>query len=150
MESESKNLLKLYLNDVGLLTRLLYQYSIAAIMDDVKSVNLGSVYESVVCSELVAHGFPLFYYDNKKKGEIEFLVNDYDLLSVLPIEVKSGKNYNEHASLDAFVATSDYHIEQAFVLSNEREVKQNGKVTYLPIYYVMFFIPSTPPTEVLL
>ena len=150
VESESKNLLKLYLNDVGLLTRLLYQYSIAAIMDDVKSVNLGSVYESVVCSELVAHGFPLFYYDNKKKGEIEFLVNDYDLLSVLPIEVKSGKNYNEHASLDAFVATPDYHIEQAFVMSNEREVKQNGKVTYLPIYYVMFFIPSTPPTEVLL
>ncbi len=150
VESESKNLLKLYLNDVGLLTRLLYQYSIAAIMDDVRSVNLGSVYESVVCSELVAHGFPLFYYDNKKKGEIEFLVNDYDLLSVLPIEVKSGKNYNEHASLDAFVATPDYHIEQAFVMSNEREVKQNGKVTYLPIYYVMFFIPSTPPTEVLL
>ncbi len=52
--------------------------------------------------------------------------------------------------MDAFVATPDYHIEQAFVMSNEREVKQNGKVTYLPIYYVMFFIPSTPPTEVLL
>ena len=50
-------------------------------MNDEKSINLGSVYESVVCSELVAHGFPLFYYDNKKKGEVEFLVNDYDLLS---------------------------------------------------------------------
>jgi predicted AAA+ superfamily ATPase len=150
VESESKNLLKLYLNDVGLLTRLLYQYSISTIMDDVKSINLGSVYESVVCSELAAHGFPLFYYDNKKKGEIEFLVNDYDLLSVVPIEVKSGKDYNEHASLDVFVATPDYNIKQAFVLSNEREIVQNEKVTYLPIYYVMFFVPSTPPAEVIL
>ena len=149
-ESVHKNLLKLYLNDVGLLTRLLYQYSISAIMDDVKSINLGSVYESVVCSELAAHGFPLFYYDNKKKGEIEFLVNDYDLLSVVPIEVKSGKDYNEHASLDAFVATPDYNIKQAFVLSNEREIVQNEKVAYLPIYYVMFFVPSTPPSEVIL
>ena len=150
VESESKNLLKLYLNDVGLLTRLLYQYSIFAIMDDVKSINLGSVYESVVCSELAAHGFPLFYYDNKKKGEVEFLVNDFDMLSVVPIEVKSGKDYNEHASLDVFVATPDYNIKQAFVLSNEREIVQNEKVAYLPIYYVMFFVPATPPAEVIL
>ena len=149
VESESKNLLKLYLNDVGLLTRLLYQYSISAIMNDEKSVNLGSVYESVVCSELVAHGFPLFYYDNKKKGEVEFLVNDYDLLSVVPVEVKSGKDYNIHASLDAFVSIPDYHIKQGFVLSNEREVTQNGKVTYLPVYFVMFFIPSTPPEKMI-
>ena len=148
VESESKNLLKLYLNDVGLLTRLLYQYSISAIMNDEKSVNLGSVYESVVSSELVAHGFPLYYYDNKKKGEVDFLVNDYDLLSVVPIEVKSGKDYSKHASLNTFVATPDYHIEQAFVLSNEREVTQDGKVTYLPVYYAMFFVPSTPPDEV--
>ena len=150
VESESKNLLKLYLNDVGLLTRLLYQYSISAIMDDIKSINLGSVYESVVCSEFAAHGFSLFYYDNKKKGEIEFLLNDYDLLSVVPIEVKSGKDYDEHASLDAFVATPDYHIKEAFVLSNEREVTQKGQVTYLPVYYSMFFVPSTPPDKVLI
>ena len=64
--------------------------------------------------------------------------------------MKSGKDYNEHASLDAFVATPDYHIERAFVLSNEREVRRTGKVDYLPIYYAMFFIPSTPPTEVML
>ncbi|MCR4964129.1 MAG: AAA family ATPase [Bacteroidales bacterium] len=149
VESESKNLLKLYLNDVGLLTRLLYQYSISAIMDDAKSVNLGSVYESVICSEFAAHGFPLFYYDNKKKGEIEFLLNDYDLLSIVPIEVKSGKDYNTHASLDAFAKTPDYNIKQAFVFSNEREVKQKEQVTYMPVYYAMFFTPSTPPNELL-
>lgn len=149
-ESESKNLLKLYYNDVGLLTRLLYQYNISAIMDEQKSINLGSVYELVVCSELTAHGFPLFYYDNKKKGEVEFLVNDYDTLSVVPIEVKSGKDYDLHASLDSFVKTPDYNIQKALVLSNEREIQQKGRITYLPVYFVMFLRPSTPPTEVIL
>ncbi len=46
----------------------LNQYNISAVMNDLRSINLGSVYESVVCSELSAHGFPLFYYDNKKRG----------------------------------------------------------------------------------
>ena len=150
VESESKNLLKLYYNDVGLLTRILYQYNIAAIMDEQKSINLGTVYELVVCSELSAHGFPLFYYDNKKKGEIEFLVNDYDHLSVVPIEVKSGKDYDLHASMDAFVEAPEYNIQEALVLSNEREVRQQGKVTHLPIYYAMFLRPSTPPDQVLI
>lgn len=150
VESESKNLLKLYLNDVGLLTRLLYQYNISAIMEEQKSINLGAVYELVVCSELSAHGFPLFYYDNKKKGEVEFLVNDFDSLSVVPIEVKSGKDYDLHASLDTFVETPDYNIRKAIVLSNEREIKQHGKIVYLPIYFAMFLRPSTPPDEVMI
>ena len=149
-ESESKNLLKLYMNDVGLLTRLLYQYNISAIMDDHCSINLGSVYESAVCSEMAAHGFPLFYYDNKKKGEVEFLVNDYDLLSIVPIEVKSGKDYDVHAALDVLADTPDYNIRRAYVLSNERTVSRQGKITYMPIYFSMFLRPSTPPKEVLL
>ena len=111
---------------------------------------MGTVYELVVCSELSAHGFPLFYYDNKKKGEVEFLVNDYDRLSVVPIEVKSGKDYDLHASLDTFVETPDYNIQEAIVLSNEREIKQQGKIAHLPIYFAMFLQPSTPPDQVIL
>ena len=143
-ESESKNLLKLYFNDVGLLTNLLYQYNISAVMDDEKSINLGSVYEVAVCSELTAHGFPLFYYDNKKKGEVDFLVSDYDSLSVVPIEVKSGKDYDQHPSLDLFVGTPDYDIKEGIVFSNEREIFKDGKIRYLPIYFVMFIRPSFP------
>ena len=149
-ESECKNLLKLYFNDVGLLTRLLYQYNIAAVMDEHNGINLGSVYELVVCSELTAHGFPLFYYDNKKKGEVEFLVNDYDSLSIVPIEVKSGKDYDLHVSLDHFVNDPDYNVQHAFVLSNERMILQEGKVTYLPVYFAMFLTPSSPPERIFL
>lgn len=141
-ESSSKNLLKLYFNDVGLLTRLLYQNNISTVMDEQKSINLGSVYELAVCSELCAHGFPLFYYDNKKKGEVEFLINDYDDLAIVPIEVKSGKDYDQHASLNTFVNTPDYGVHKALVLSNEREISSEGKIIYLPIYFVMFLAPS--------
>ena len=108
-------------------------------MDDERSINLGSVYESVVASELATHGHKLFYYDNRVKGEVDYLIDDYDDLSVVPIEVKSGKDYTIHSALSNFVKNEDYHIKKAFVVSNSRTIKIVGKITYLPIYYVMFF-----------
>ena len=138
IQSSGKNLLKLYLNDVGLLTCILYGNNIRAIMDDEKSVNLGSVYETVVASELIAHGHKLFYYDNRSKGEVDYLIDDHDSLSAVPIEVKSGKDYTVHSALKTFVSNDDYHVKKAYVLSNERTVQTTGMITYLPIYYVMF------------
>ncbi|MBQ9678368.1 MAG: ATP-binding protein [Prevotella sp.] len=139
LESENKNLLKLYLNDVGLLTSLLYSLNINAILRDEKSVNLGSVYESVVAQELHAHGFSLHYYDNKQRGEVDFLLDDYGNLSVLPIEVKSGKDYKTHSALDNFLRTPDYNIHHAVVFSNERQVFEEKGVVYMPVYYCMFY-----------
>lgn len=139
IESSGKNLLKLYLNDVGILTGILYGNNIRAILDDNRSINLGSVYETVVASELIAHGHKLFYYDNRSRGEVDYLVDDYDSLSVIPIEVKSGKDYTVHSALNNFVQNDGYNIKKAFVVSNERNIKHNGKITYLPIYYIMFF-----------
>ncbi len=139
IESTGKNLLKLYLNDVGILTGILYGNNIRAILDDEKSINLGSVYETVVASELIAHGHKLFYYDNRNKGEVDYLIDDYDSLSAVPIEVKSGKDYTVHSALNTFVQNEDYHVKKAFVVSNERTVAQKGKITYIPIYYIMFF-----------
>lgn len=146
IESTGKNLLKLYMNDVGILTGILYGNNIRAVLDDEKSVNLGSVYESVVASELIAHGYKLFYYDNRSKGEVDYLIDDYNSLSAVPIEVKSGKDYTVHSALNTFVQNEDYHIKKAYVLSNERTVTHNGKITYLPIYYIMFF-QNTPNTK---
>ena len=143
IESESKNLLKLYMNDVGLLTGILYGTNINAVLRDERSVNLGAVYESVVAQELHAHGHLLHYYDNKQRGEVDYLVDDYNSLSVLPIEVKSGKDYTVHSALDKFLSTPDYHIHEAIVLSNEQRVYRNGGITYMPIYYCMFIDGNT-------
>lgn len=143
-ESEHKTLIKLYLNDVGLLTNHLYRYNINAVISAESGINLGAVYETVVAQELSAHGYALRYYDNKTKGEVDFLVDNYDTLSAMPIEVKSGKDFNRHRALDKFVDNEDYHIKNALILSNEREVTRKGKIVYMPIYYAMFLQPSTP------
>lgn len=138
VESMSKNLMKLYLNDVGLLTGILYRNNINPILNDACSVNLGTVYESVVAQELKAHGFRLFYYDNKKNGEVDFLIDDYEQLSVLPLEVKSGKDYSIHSALDHFLSNQDYSVKQGIVFCNDGIIQEKNGITYLPIYNVMF------------
>ena len=138
VESMSKNLLKLYLNDVGMLTGILYRNNINPILNDECSVNLGTVYESVVAQELKAHGFRIFYYDNKKNGEVDFLIDDYEQLAVLPLEVKSGKDYYKHSALNHFLTNKDYSVKRAIVFCNEGTVAEKDGVTYMPVYNVMF------------
>lgn len=133
-ETMTKNLMKLYMNDVGLLTAVLYETNVMPIIRDERSINLGSVYESVVASELKAHGRRLYYYDNKKHGEVDFLINDTKLVSVVPIEVKSGKDYKIHSAIERMTETEDYAIVTGYVLSNEREIVERGKIVYMPVY----------------
>ena len=147
VESQQKNLLKLYMNDVGMLSSQLYQYNVQPILNDIASINLGSVYESAVAQELKAHYNKLFYYDNKQKGEVDFLVDDSSTMSVLPIEVKSGKDYTVHSALDNLMAVSDYHITSSIVFSNNREIVAKGNILYLPIYHVMFMENKMPDKE---
>lgn len=147
VEHSGKNLLKLYLNDVGILSGIFYRNNIKAVMSDIKSINLGSVYETVVAQELKAHGYDLYYYDNKKNGEVDFLIDDADNLSNIPIEVKSGKDYTVHSALDRFISNDDYNVKRAYVLSNEREVFAEEGIIYIPIYYIMFFRNSSNVVE---
>lgn len=138
-ESGRKNLLKLYLNDVGMLTALIYRNNISAILNDDNSVNLGSVYENVVAMELAAQGHELYYYDNKKNGEVDYLIDDYSSSKSLPIEVKSGKDYTVHSALTRLIDNPDYRISRGIVLSNEHKVYTKNGITYMPIYYAMGF-----------
>lgn len=142
VENSGKKLLKLYMSDIGLLTGILYHNDVQPIMNDKCGVNLGSVYENVVAQELKAHGFKLYYYDNKKNGEVDFLIDSVDLLSVLPIEVKSGKDYYIHTALNNLLKVEEYKISNGIVFSNEAKVYTNGNVIYMPIYFVMFLRSS--------
>ena len=146
-ESQQKNLLKLYMNDVGMLSSRLYQYNVRLVLNDIAGINLGSLYESAVAQELKAHYNKLFYYDNKQKGEVDFLVDDSSTMSVLPVEVKSGKDYMVHSALNNLMAVPDYHIASSIVFSNDREVRTKGNILYLPIYYVMFMENRMPERD---
>lgn len=138
IQSSNKNLIKLYMNDVGILTYLLYRNNINAILQNRTGVNLGAVYETAVIQELTAHDHTCYYYDRKKVGEVDFLIDDYENLCTLPIEVKSGKEgYTMHA-MPKLLETENYRMKRGIVLSNDREVKTEGKIIYMPIYYSAF------------
>ena len=138
LETTKKNLLKLYLNDVGLLTNLLYAGNSLHVLNDTSSVNLGSVYECAVAMELAAHNHKLRYFDNKQKGEVDFLIDDAANLTTLPIEVKSGKDYTVHSALNALLSNTDYNIKKGVVLSNQQQIYEENNILYAPIYNVMF------------
>ena len=134
--ASSRNLFKLFSNDVGLLA---CQYSDGIqlkILTGDEAINHGSVYENVVAQELLAHGFDeLYYYNSKKMGELDFIL-EYDG-NVFPVEVKSGKDYSRHRALNNILTCPEYDIPHAIVLCNNNfEVKDN--VIYVPIYMMMF------------
>lgn len=138
IQNSGKNLIKLYMNDVGIFTAILYHNNIQPVMNDASSINLGAVYETLVAQELRAHGHSLYYFDNKKVGEVDYIIDDCENLSISPIEVKSGRDYKIHSALSRLLSIKEYGIKNAYVLSNDGRVWTEAGVTYMPIYYVMF------------
>lgn len=126
---------KLFLSDVGLLAAMYMNGLQVKILNDEKDINFGAVYENVVAQELKAHGFDLYYFNSKKHGELDFVIEYKD--GILPIEVKSGKAYTRHAALSHVLSTSNYGIDRAMVFCNENVCTQE-KVSYYPIYMIMF------------
>ena len=133
--SHSRNLFKLFQSDIGLLA---FQYAEGIqlrIINDEKGINYGSIYENVVAQELQAHGFELYYFNSKKQGELDFIIEKDG--HTLPIEVKSGKDYQRHNALSNVMGNPDYGIPRALVFCNEN-VSTSGNIVYLPIYMVAY------------
>ena len=133
--NENRSLFKLFFSDVGLLTS---QYSLQtkmAILNKEQSINNGSLFENAVAQELLSKGFKLYYFNSKKQGELDFLIElDGE---VLPIEVKSGKDYKKHSSLNNVINDLNYDIPDAYIL-NQNNIEIKDKLIYLPIYMLMF------------
>ena len=133
--NEKSSLFKLFMSDVGLLTTLYGKGCKLKIVSNETDINKGAVYENVVAQELHAHGYPLYYYNSKKLGELDFVIEQAG--EILPIEVKSGKNYEKHSALDNVIEVSEYGVKGAYIFTNDN-IREKEKLTYLPIYMVMF------------
>ena len=133
--NEKSSLFKLFLSDVGMLTYLYGRATKIQLLSNNTNINYGAIYENVVAQELKAHGFKLYYFNSRKTGELDFVI-EYNG-EILPIEVKSGKDYNRHSALNNVLNISNYSVKEAFVLSNYN-VSVVDKITYYPIYMLMF------------
>ncbi len=133
--NKKRSLLKLFLSDVGLLTTIYGKATKLKILNNDKDINKGSIYENIIAQEIYAHDLDPYYYQNKKYGEIDFVI-EYDG-RILPIEVKSGKDYKRHSALNNLLYKVDYGIEEAIVFTKDN-VKVDDKIVYLPIYMIMF------------
>lgn len=133
--NEKSSLFKLFLSDTGMLTTLYGRTTKIKLLSNDTDINNGAIYENVVASELKAHGFDLYYYNSKKNGVVDFVIEYKG--NVLPIEVKSGKSYHRHSALSNIINIPNYSINEAFVLSNYNTSKI-GNIVYYPIYMIMF------------
>lgn len=137
---EQRNLFKLFQNDVGLLACQYASGIQMKLLSGEININHGAIYENLVAQELTAHGFGgnehnLYYFNSKKQGELDFVIEQGG--KVVPIEVKSGKDYERHNALKNVMADEHYGIAQAYVLSNGN-LSTKERVMYLPIYMLMF------------
>lgn len=133
--ARSRNLFKLFQNDVGLLAAQYAEGIQLRIIKGDKNINYGAIYENAVAQELVAHGLEPYYYNNKKRGEVDFVVELGG--AVLPLEVKSGKDYESHRALSNIMACEEYDLPEAIVFNSDN-LRVAGKIVYAPIYMVMF------------
>ena len=133
--AEQRNLFKLFSNDVGLLA---CQYAAGfqlQIVTGQLNVNFGAIFENFAAQQLKANGFDLHYFNSKKQGELDFVI-EFDG-KVMPLEIKSGKDYKRHNALVNVLGNDEYGIETAIVFSSGN-VERNGKIRYLPIYMLMY------------
>ena len=144
--NKSANLFKLFLSDVGLLAAMYMDGIQLKLLNREKDINFGSVYENAAAQELKAHGYDLYYFNSKKQGELDFVIERGG--DVLPIEIKSGKDYQRHAALDNVMENRDYAIPMAFVFQNDN-VHVDGRIVYLPIYMLMFLQKKELPESLI-
>ena len=133
--SEQRSLFKLFQNDVGLLAAQYADGIALQMLSGEVNINCGAIYENLVAQELMAHGWDLRYFNSKKQGELDFVLEQDD--EIIPLEVKSGKDYQRHSALSNVMKNKDYGIGRAIVLSN-KNVSVKDRTLYAPIYMTMF------------
>ena len=138
---------KVYYHDTGLLIASLDEEA----QEDLRAnknfgTYKGAIYENVAAEELAAHGYTLYYYNGKKLGELDFVIEENG--EILPIEIKSGKDYYRHNAIDNVLNHAEFEIDRGYVFCNGN-VETADRLTYFPIYMLMFIQKKELPDEIL-
>lgn len=140
--SKSTNQFKLFMSDVGLLTSC-YPDNVSKELLDMNQkneFNIVALFENFIAQELISMNTQPYYFKNKNIGEIDFLI-EHDS-RVIPLEIKSGKDYKIHKALDNLLNSSSYRLDKAYIFSTSN-VEVDNKNIYLPIYMVEMLKKTT-------
>ena len=145
LASKTSNVFRLFSSDIGLLTSAYPAETKIELISQNGEVNNGAHFENAVAQQLLANGFEPYFCKKKNVGELDFLIEMGG--KVVPIEVKSGKNYKSHKALNHYLDVSEYHLERAYVFSTSN-VEKEENIIYLPIY--MSYLLKEPKIEQLI
>lgn len=142
MLNEKRNLFKLFMADTGLLCAACMENVQFEILNGALQINMGSILENMIAQQLKCNGFQLNYYDGKKTGEIDFVIQNG--MGVELIEAKSGNDFKVHSAMDRIRRIEGWRFEKATVLCKGNIESIDG-VWYYPWYMVMFMKVHQPP-----
>ena len=144
--SEKRNLFKLYMNDVGLLcASCMENIQFDLLMGNV-DVNMGSILENAFAQNLKSNGFELHYYDSKKIGELDFVLQKG--LHTELVEIKSGNDFKKHLAMDHAMKVEQWKFEKNIVFSKSN-VEEDGEILYLPWYMILFYKQEREPEKMI-
>lgn len=134
--NKQHNLFKFFFADTGLLCAMCSNDVQYQIVNGHYNINEGSIMENLFADQLKSNGFALYYYDKIKVGEIDFIVEQNTEL--IPVEIKSGKDFKSHKALDNLLAIKEFSIKKATIFCTGN-VELEDNITYYPLYMIMFF-----------
>lgn len=140
--NEKRNLLKLFLADTGLLCALSMDNIQFEILNGNLEINMGSILENMMAQIFTADGYSLHYFDSKKYGELDFVLQSGSGVSL--VEIKSGANYRKHTALDNVRRVGNWKDNKAYVFSLSNVFEEDG-ILYLPWYLAAFMRQSVIP-----
>ena len=145
------NSLKCYMNDTGLLLSMTFNEREITSEEIYKKIlfnkltfNNGMIVENIVAQMLVASKNKLYFFsrnnreDSSETMEIDFLLSKSAITSmhnIIPIEVKSGKNYT-YSSLNKLIGKYKDYLAQPIIIHTS-DLKIENNILYLPIYMTM-------------
>lgn len=140
------NLFKLYMGDIGLLcTACMDNIQFSLLQGDME-INLGSILENAMAQALAAKNLPLYYFDSKKYGELDFVLQNGTRIDLL--EIKSGNDYHKHRALDNISSVAEWSFHKIFVFC-KGNMECLDKYVYAPWYMIMFYEPQEKPTAMI-
>ena len=122
---------KLFLNDVGLLTRMLNLKFADVLMDKVLLYK-GAIAEAYVANQFVHNNIDLYYWQSNGIAEIDFLLYTDD--GIIPVEVKAGDAVKAKSLC---VYTDKFNPKYAIRISTRNfGYDKNKRIKSVPLYAV--------------